>query len=44
MVNINIFYHVLAEHEQILADFQACPTEDIIAECSACTPVQLKRN
>ena len=41
LVNIRTFYHVLAEHEPILVDFQACPDKDVIEECSTCKTVQL---
>ena len=39
LVNIGIFYHVLAECEPILADFQVCPGKDIIEECITCGTV-----
>ena len=42
LVNIRIFYHILAECEPILADFQACPDKDVIEECRACETVQLR--
>ena len=40
LVNIRTFYHMIAECEHILADFQACPGKDVIEECSASGTVQ----
>ena len=40
LVNIRIFYHMLAECEPTLADFQVCPGKDLIEECIACKTVQ----